>query len=161
MILYHGSTETVEQPGIITGNKFLDFGYGFYTTSSKEQALRWAEIKRKRTKSEIACLNIYKIDDALLSGNSLSVLNFDNPSREWLEFVIGNRRGTITHHYDIVRGAVANDTLYRIITIYESGILTFEETINRLKIHELFDQISFHSEKALDNLMFQESCIFD
>jgi len=38
MILYHGSTEIVENPRIITGAKFLDFGYGFYTTTSKEQA---------------------------------------------------------------------------------------------------------------------------
>jgi hypothetical protein len=154
MILYHGSTEIVEKPKIIKGNKFLDFGYGFYTTTSKEQALRWAEIKKKRTNSEKSCLNIYEIDDDIFSNCMFSVLNFENPSREWLDFVIGNRRGSITHNYDIVRGPVANDTLYRVITIYESGVLTFEETINHLKVHELYDQLSFHSEKALKNLIF-------
>jgi hypothetical protein len=155
MILYHGSTETVETPMIIRGNNFLDFGYGFYTTTSKEQALRWAKIKKKRTKSKGACLNIYEMDDAVLSDGLLSVLRFDNPSREWLEFVIANRRGELTHDYDFVTGPVANDMLYRTFTLYESGVLTFPETINRLKVHELFDQLSFHSEVALERLNYK------
>ena len=159
MILYHGSTEIVEKPKIIQGDKFLDFGYGFYTTTSKEQALRWAEIKKKRINGKKSYLNIYEIEDTVFSNQLFSILNFDNPSREWLEFVIRNRRGSIIHNYDVVWGPVANDTLYRIITIYESGILTFEETINRLKVHELFDQLSFHSEKVLENLVFTEKII--
>ena len=160
MILYHGSsTEIVEKPRIIMGDKFLDFGYGFYTTTSKEQAVRWAEIKKKRIKSENSYLNIYEVDDNIFSNHSLSILSFDNSSPEWLEFVIGNRRGSITHNHDIIQGPVANDTLYRIITIYESGVLTFEETINRLKVHELFDQLSFHSEKALENLKYKEQLV--
>ena len=159
MKLYHGSTDIVERPQIIVSNKFLDFGCGFYTTTNQEQALRWAEIKKKRIKGEKAYLNIYEIDELLLS--NFSVLRFDNPSREWLEFVIANRRGVASHNYDIVTGAVANDTLYRTITIYESGVLTFEETINRLKVHTLFDQLSFHTEKALAGLTFVEAKVVE
>jgi hypothetical protein len=155
MTLYHGSTEVVEQPRIIASDKFLDFGYGFYTTTSEEQALRWAEIKRKRIKSENSYLNMYEVDDSVLSDSSFSMLNFDSPSREWLEFVIANRHGSMAHRYDFVRGPVANDTLYRTFVLYESGILTLDETIKRLKVHELFDQLSFHSEKALGNLIFK------
>jgi len=47
------------------------------------------------------------------------------------------------------------------ITLYESGILTLEETINRLKVNELFDQLSFHSEKALKNLKFKEIILLE
>jgi len=54
-----------------------------------------------------------------------------------------------------VCGPVANDTLYRTIGLYESGIFTLEETIKRLKANELFDQISFHTKRALENLKFQ------
>jgi hypothetical protein len=159
MILYHGSTEIVEPPKIIVSDKFLDFGYGFYTTTSKEQALRWAKIKKKRTKSTNAYLNIYEIDNSIFSNQLFSILNFKEPSSEWLEFVIANRRGNAMHNYDFVKGPVANDTLYRIFTIYESGVLTLEETLNRLKINELSDQISFHSEKALENLKFIEAIL--
>ena len=52
MKLYHGSTDIVEKPQIIVSDKFLDFGFGFYTTTNKEQALRWAEIKRKESKAK-------------------------------------------------------------------------------------------------------------
>ena len=159
MILYHGSTEIVEKPRIITGDKLLDFGYGFYTTTSEEQALRWAIIKTKREKSKNSYLNIYEIGDLVFSTNSFSVLTFNAPSRKWLEFVINNRRGSIIHNYDFVQGPVANDTLYRTFTLYESGVLTLEETIKRLKTNVLFDQISFHSERALDNLKFKDAKI--
>ena len=48
MILYHGSTVRVEMPELRAGVSLLDFGAGFYTTSSYEQAERWARIKMRR-----------------------------------------------------------------------------------------------------------------
>ena len=38
MILYHGSIEQVEKPEIRKANRALDYGSGFYTTTSEEQA---------------------------------------------------------------------------------------------------------------------------
>ena len=164
MILYHGSTEIVDKPKILIAEHYLDFGYGFYTTTSREQASRWAEIKKKRTNSENSFLNIYEIDDSVFLDNSFTMLNFDNPSHEWLEFVIGNRNGKAMHNYDFVQGPVADDRLYQTFTMYETGILTSEETIRRLKINKLYDQLSFHTEKALKKLIFREiittSCKF-
>jgi len=157
MKLYHGSTQIISLPKIIIGGHFLDFGYGFYTTTNKEQAIRWAGIKKHRTKSQNAYLNIYEINDNIF--DSFSILRFENPSREWLEFVIGNRQGTITHNYDFVCGPVANDTLYQAFTLYEAGVLSVEETVARLKVHKLFDQISFHTEKVLEKLSFLENKI--
>lgn len=46
MILYHGSNVVVEQPRLVEQNRFLDFGYGFYTTTNKEQALEALKIKK-------------------------------------------------------------------------------------------------------------------
>jgi hypothetical protein len=156
MILYHGSTEIVEKPKILISTHFLDFGFGFYTTSSIEQATRWADTKRKRTQAQNSYLNIYEIDDCIFGDKNFSFLVFENADREWLKFVIDNRRGTIKHDFDFVKGAVANDTLYQTFTLYESGIITFDEAIIRLKTTELFNQISFHTEKALKNLKFKE-----
>ena len=33
----------VAQPKLIQQNRFLDFGYGFYTTTNKEQAISFAD----------------------------------------------------------------------------------------------------------------------
>ena len=53
MIIYHGSTVYVKKPKIIAGENFLDFGVGFYTTTSYQQAERWA-----RTKGYRLCFNL-------------------------------------------------------------------------------------------------------
>ena len=40
MILYHGSNVIVDQPKLIRQNRYLDFGFGFYTTTNREQAVK-------------------------------------------------------------------------------------------------------------------------
>lgn len=42
MIVYHGSNIDIREPKIIQSNRALDFGFGFYTTTFKEQAEKWA-----------------------------------------------------------------------------------------------------------------------
>ena len=53
MIIYHGSTVLVEKPEIRISDSFLDFGTGFYTTTSEYQAERWARIKMRRESKNI------------------------------------------------------------------------------------------------------------
>ena len=53
-------------------------------------------------------------------------------------------------------GPVANDALYATILLYEQGVITSDAAIEQLKTHTLFDQLSFHSEKALENLKFEK-----
>ena len=158
MKLYHGSTEVIKKPMVIDTQRLLDFGMGFYTTSNVEQADNWARIKRRRNIESKSCfVSVYDFDDKILISSELKVKKFASANEEWLDFVVANRRGLIEHNYDIVIGAVANDTLYQTLTLYESGILTKEETILRLKTHLLFDQVSFHNEKALSFLKFLNS----
>lgn len=38
MTLFHGSNTAVERPRLIEQNRFLDFGFGFYTTTNRAQA---------------------------------------------------------------------------------------------------------------------------
>lgn len=51
-------------------------------------------------------------------------------------------------------GSVANDTIYRTFIAYEEGILTKDETIARLKVKKLFDQMTFTTELALKELKY-------
>jgi len=157
MIVYHGSTQIIDSPKLLKSDRFLDFGQGFYTTTNFEQASRWANIKKQRIGETNAYVNIYEIDDNLLLDKDLSILVFPEANKEWLEFVTGNRHGNPMHNYDIVKGAVANDTIYQTLVLYEAGAYTVEETITRLKVHRLFDQITFHSEKALERLVYVET----
>lgn len=158
MQLYHGSVEIIEHPKILNQQRLLDFGKGFYTTTNKEQAERWAAIKQKRTvKTAKAYVTVYDFNEILLKNEILNVKIFTQADEEWLDFVIYNRSIDSAADYDIIMGPVANDTLYQTLTLYEANILTKPETIARLKVHPLFDQVSFHCNKSLEHLKFKDA----
>jgi hypothetical protein len=52
----------VETPEILQSNRLLDFGIGFYATSNKEQAVRWAEKVSLRNNTGKKFLSVYKFD---------------------------------------------------------------------------------------------------
>ena len=48
--------------------------------------------------------------------------------------------------------SVANDTIYRTFIAYEEGILTKDETIARLKVKKLYNQMTFTTASSLKEL---------
>jgi len=155
MILYHGSLEIVRNPEIRKPNRTLDYGTGFYLTSSLEQAQDWV---RRKLKGHIDCgyVNIYEYDTSIES--SLKTIDFIKPSEEWLDFVMMNRMNkNFIHDYDIVKGPVANDRVYASFALYEAGLLSKQELINELKAYKLVNQILLHTERALSTVAFLEA----
>ena len=158
MLLYHGSTMAVRKPIVNRGRGKTDFGKGFYTTTSREQAEKWAQIKRERMGDEAhAIVSVFELDDAVLNNPAYHTRHFDGATAEWLDFVVGNRRGEVHHNFDLIMGPVANDKLYATITLYENGILDANAAIEQLNTHQLFDQLSFHTTKACKLLTFVET----
>ena len=153
MILFHGSTVVVKHPKIIKQNRFLDFGFGFYTTTNKDQAISFAEKVYKVRNSGDKIVNIYEIDQEKY--NTCSVLEFDGPTLEWLNFVADNRSGSYTgKKNDIIFGPVADDSVYTTITYYQRGGFTAEQAMETLKIKKLYNQMVFTNEKAQSCLKF-------
>ena len=154
MIIYHGSNLMVEKPKLIAQNRYLDFGYGFYTTTNKVQAISFADKVYKRKNEGSRQVSIYEIDEEKLFAEC-SVLRFDAPNEAWLDFVAENRSGNYDgEDYDVVYGPVANDDVYTTFTLYQSGALSKEQTLETLKIKKLYDQMVFTTEKALSFLKF-------
>lgn len=154
MVLYHGSNLTVSTPKLVVQNRFLDFGYGFYTTTNKQQAIGFADKVTKRRKEGTPTVSIYEIDKEKAFG-ACSVLSFDFPSEAWLDFVSDNRAGQYaSKRHDFVYGPVANDDVYTTFTLYMAGALTKEQTIEALKVKKLYNQLVLASEKALSYLNF-------
>lgn len=155
MILYHGSNVIVDQPKLIRKNRYLDFGFGFYTTTNREQAVNFAQKVTDRRKMGEATLNIYSVNEAV-AFQECKVLQFDSPDEAWLDFVAANRQGTYQgEKYDLIYGAVANDDVYRTIALYMTGVLDKEQTLSSLKIRKLFNQLVFATEKSLQYLKFE------
>ena len=155
MILYHGSNLTVSEPKLVAQNRFLDFGYGFYTTTNKTQAIGFTDKVAKRRKDGTPTVSIYEIDDAKAFAEC-SVLHFDSPDEAWLDFVSDNRAGKYTgKSYDFIYGPVADDDVYTTFTLYTAGVLSKEQTIEALKVKKLYNQLVLTSEKALAFLKFK------
>lgn len=155
MILYHGSNVIVDQPKLIRQNRYLDFGFGFYTTTNREQAVNFAQKVTDRRKMGEATLNIYSVNEAV-AFQECKVLQFDSPDEAWLDFVAANRQGTYQgEKYDLIYGAVANDDVYRTIALYMTGVLDKEQTLSSPKIRKLFNQLVFATEKSLQYLKFE------
>ena len=155
MILYHGSNVIVDQPKLIRQNRYLDFGFGFYTTTNREQAVNFAQKVTDRRKMGEATLNIYSVNEAV-AFQECKVLQFDSPDEAWLDFVAANRQGTYQgEKNDLIYGAVANDDVYRTIALYMTGVLDKEQTLSSLKIRKLFNQLVFATEKSLQYLKFE------
>ncbi|GBU27047.1 hypothetical protein R84B8_00568 [Treponema sp. R8-4-B8] len=149
MLIYHGSDTPVKIPKILISNRLLDFGEGFYSTSSLEQAQRWAKRVRERNKSKEEIVSIYEFD-ADKAEKDLKIIKFNSPDSEWLHFISACRSGKESElEYDIAMGPVANDNVYATIQLFETGLLSEAEIIIRLKVEKIFDQILFHTEKSL------------
>lgn len=154
MILYHGSNVIVSEPKLIEQNRFLDFGFGFYTTTNKIQAIGFADKVTKRRKNGEKAVSIYEIDEDHAFAEC-SVLRFDSANEAWLDFVSENRSGNYTgESYDFIFGPVANDDVYTTFTLYSAGVLTKEQTLEALKIKKLYNQLVLSSERALSYLKF-------
>lgn len=153
MILYHGSNLLVNEPKILVTNRMLDFGAGFYTTSSREQAVKWAKTQTIRRKNGSPTISIFDFDEEVLQG--VSILKFGYANREWLRFVTDNRKGMyIGEKYDLVIGPVANDNTMPVINNYMSGMIDEETALILLKPQKLSDQYAFLTEKGISVLKF-------
>lgn len=156
MRLYHGSTVTVRRPSLRPGRSKADFGKGFYTTSNLEQAERWAHIKKEREGAERAVVSVYEFDESLLKQEVWKIRRFTGADEAWLLFVTGCRH-SLKHNYDLVEGPVANDKVFTTVNLFESGVLSAEAAILELKVYKTYDQLSFHSDRAIKTLRFVES----
>ncbi|MDR0732800.1 MAG: DUF3990 domain-containing protein [Dysgonamonadaceae bacterium] len=160
MKLYHGSlTPSVEQPDLSQCYPATDFGKGFYATTSFEQAKKWALLKQKRLQATDAYVSEYEMDDRVLRSDKYIIRVFTGAADDWLQFVTDNRKGRQSEFYDLVMGPVANDSLYATLLLYEQEVLSAATAIEQLKTHKLFDQLSFHSDKAVQTLRFIKSIV--
>ena len=115
----------------------------------KEDSKEWGyrlSLREKKKK--------YFVYEYLFEENSvLNVKRFDALSEEWLEFIKENRsKGGLQHNYDVVIGPVADDNTMETVQLYIANILTASEAVERLRYNKVNNQVSFHTEKALQYL---------
>ena len=153
MEVFHASTQEILHPDILHSRKYLDFGPGFYVTTLRQQAVNYAERFKRRKRQ--AWLNTYELAATYIN---YRIKTFERYDAEWLDFVTECRKGNIVGEYDIVRGGIADDKVFRTIDLYFAGDITKDEALKRLLFEKPNDQLCFHTQKILDEcLTFKNS----
>ncbi len=152
MIVYHGSTEEiVGKPLVNVGRPNLDFGQGFYVTERKTQAASWALRPVNKGKKKYLSTYDFKMEGL---GGKFKILSFDSYNREWLDFVVGNRRGeNLWTSYDIVTGGIANDRVFNTVELYANGLVNADEALQRLRYHKPNNQICILRQDIVDGYL--------
>ena len=156
MNLYHGGTDIIESPVILSQPAGRDFGIGFYCTNIRDQAEKWAK-RQSRIRRQAAIFNccFFYIDKAR---RDLKCKLFNEYSLEWLELIIKCRKNhRYIHGFDIVFGKIANDDVGETVQAVLDGLMPMDFALQKLVFMPANNQYCFCTEKALEYLKFEGS----
>ncbi len=164
--VYHGSDVVVEKSDLTKSNEGKDFGKGFYVTTDKQQAIKFAHLIARRNGSTTCYVNEYKLYDF----TGVLVYTFKNTDKDWLNCVIGNREKKYIdlaipwNKYEVLIGKVADDTTSLVINAYMAEAygkpgspIAVRTAISQFKTIKLKDQICLKTDKALSILEYVTS----
>lgn len=177
VLLYHGSYTEIQSIDLSFGRSFLDFGRGFYLTSSYEQALDYIPSAVKKNIRRRKLPPDFRIEDGRLSiyrfhpTPDLTIHTFDGADLEWLHFIAANRDSSLFQEllsqfrlWDVICGKVADDSTAATLNSYitgeygEPGTERADSfTIEQLLPDRLTDQFCFRTIKSLGALEFIRS----
>lgn len=154
MIVYHGSTEKIENPNVEFSKRYLDFGRGFYLTTYENQAKKWA-IRKGMRLEKTAIVNVYDLKD---NWNAYRVLSFEKENEQWLDFVCACRKGEEWNKdYDIIIGNVANDDVFKTVDMYFRGLWDKKRVLEELRYYKMNDQICIVNQEVLEKVLVFQS----
>lgn len=176
-ILYHGSYTEVVHIDLSLCRHGLDFGKGFYLTSSLEQAVSYipASVHKSKRRGILPCS--FNEADGKISvfqfrpDPNLFIHYFDEADEEWLHFAACNRSKDLFPELrkkyalvDIIGGKVADDQTAVTLNNYVSGAYGVPGTeradrtaIELLDADRLKDQFCFRTQEAVASLVFIRS----
>lgn len=176
-ILYHGSYTEISDIDLFRCRSGLDFGKGFYVTSSYSQALSYVPASVRKAQRRGLIPESFPVQDGRLSiftytpDPNLFIHIFDDADEEWLHFTACNRNHELFpelrkkyRSVDIIGGKVADDNTALTLNSYVSGLYGEPGTsradrmaIELLEPEKLKDQFCFRTEESIRALQFIRS----
>ena len=177
MLLYHGSYIEVSEIDLSKCRPGLDFGRGFYVTSSLKQARAYVPSSVKKAQRRGWISRDFAAEQGVISvfeyhaSPALFVHCFEEADAEWLHFAVCNRSERLFPELrrkyqtvDIIGGCVADDQTAVTLNSYVAGIFgtpgdpsTDRRTIELLEPERLQDQFCFRTDDAVHSLQFVRS----
>ncbi|MBP5463071.1 MAG: DUF3990 domain-containing protein [Lachnospiraceae bacterium] len=171
MILYHGSQNIIRTPAYGQGNRYNDYGLGFYCTESPELAKEWA-----CTETNSGYANAYDFD-----AEGLSILNLQNGEYNilnWLAILLENR---VFHtsagiaeegreyllseflpkyrSFDVMIGYRADDSYFSFANAFLNNTLSLRQLEKAMTLGKLGEQVVLKSKKAFERISFREALV--
>ena len=173
-LLYHGSYTEVPSIDLSFCKPGLDFGKGFYLTSSYDQAKSFVRSSVRKAINLKKVPDNFKLSDGVINvyryraNDTIATHFFQTADEDWLHFVAANRNpdlfpGLIKRMsaFDIIGGKIANDNTARTLVLYIDGGYgtpgdsdTDSTVIRVLLPNRLQDQFCFRSVSAIKTLEF-------
>ena len=166
LTIYHGSEKIIQKPVFGFGNKYNDYGLGFYCTESIELAKEWA------CSSELdGYANEYTIQTKGLK--ILSLTSGDYNIFNWLFVLLQNRKFRIDseiasqakkyiennfvveyRNYDIIQGYRADDSYFSFANAFLSNTISISQLERAMVLGKLGEQIVAISKEAFECIQF-------
>ena len=166
MIVYHGSDHIIETPLYNGSKRTNDYGYGFYTTETKELAMEWACSDNRDGFANIYELNTDGLHILNLNDSQYTILN-------WLAVLTKYRSywqsGSVAEEaknylqknffvdpsgYDIVIGYRADDSYFSFAQDFVSGAISLRKLSEAMRLGKLGEQVVLKSEKSFSQIRF-------
>jgi hypothetical protein len=169
MIVYHGSDHIIETPVFNGSKRTNDYGYGFYTTESKELAKEWACGDGQDGFANSYDMNLEGLRILNLNSSEYNILN-------WLAVLAKHRsywqNGSIaeeaknylqanflvdTSPFDVIIGYRADDSYFSFAQDFVSGAISLNKLSEAMRLGKLGEQIVLKSEKSFSHIRFLEA----
>lgn len=164
---YHGTIKRdgdaiEEKIDLMKARYRTDFGKGFYLTNNLKQAEQWAVgratdgIERGGNPLDFAPVVAYFHLD-LNKLIELASLGFEQPTKEWAEFVyncrsIGSKK-EMYHQYDYTVGPLADGRTNILVQEMKEGLISLADFLEGIKpYHHKNSQLALHTQEAVNCL---------
>lgn len=171
--LLHGSDHVIVRPDFQLGKRNNDYGRGFYCTQELPMAMEWA--CKQNTDGFV---NKYSLEQDSL--NVLNLLDGDYNILHWMALLLKNRTFRLSNEiavdardyiiynfsidlkeYDVVIGYRADDSYFSFAESFVQNGLSLRSLNQALRLGKLGEQTVLISEKAFENLKFEEAELAD
>ncbi len=166
IMIFHGSEFIIDKPEYGKGNKYNDYGLGFYCTEHVELAREWACTSKHGGYANKYYLDTDGLEILELNGKEYSILN-------WLAILLENRKfdpGTdvgrkakeyildrylpVYGDYDVIKGYRADDSYFSFARDFVGNSISLQQLERAMFLGELGEQVMIRSRKAFDKLHF-------
>ena len=169
---YHATTrssfENIVSKGVIADyNKSteLDFGYGFYLTTSEKLAESYiSKLYSWRGNADSDCPVIMEYGFSPLGwfiGDKYNTAIYPEFDDSFAEFVFENRMnctsGRQMHNYDVIYGVMSDSVPTKLLLQFRAGEISREDVIRGLKKGNSMKQISLHSQDLCDIIRLERA----